>query len=224
MEILDDKELLDKYVEKYNIDKIFSFWDKYEAKLVKYSKNEIICSKDRSISQITFIVKGYVKIYYVSAEGKVLYLALKKDFTMLGEVEFAGEIDIPYAESVSEVIAVSISTDKYKDLLNEDVVFCRYVIKCLASKISLSAKTSFINQLHSKESRLAIYILTNEKNNVIDEKWTETSNLLAFSYRQLMRLLNNFCEDGLIKRSNKKGRYEIVNREKLQNLCADLQI
>lgn len=219
MEIITDKKLLNKYIEKYQIDKLFSFWDKYEAKLVKYDKGEIICSNDKKLNEITFIVKGCLKIYYISSEGKVLYLSFKKAFSMIGDVEFAGEIDSPYAEAISEVLAVSISLDKYKDLLNEDIVFCRYVIKCLAHKINTSSKNSFLNRLHSKESRLALYILTNEENNMINGNWTDVSNLLTISYRQLMRLLSKFCKEGIIKRADKKGIYEIIHMEKLEHLC-----
>lgn len=222
MEIITNKKLLDKYIEKYEIDKFFSFWNKYEVKLVKYDKGEIICSDNKKLNEIIFIVKGSLKIYYISSEGKTLYLSFKKAFFMIGEVEFAGEHDSPYAEAISDVLTVSISIDKYKDLLNEDIVFCRYVIKCLAHKISLSSKNSFLNQLHSKESRLALYILTNEENNIVNENWTDISNLLTISYRQLMRLLSKFCEDGIIKRTNKKGRYEILSIEKLENLCKDI--
>ena len=222
MEIITNEKLLNKYIEKYEIDKLFSFWDKYETKLVKYDKGEIICSNDKKLKELTFIVKGCVKIYYISSEGKALYLSFKKAFSMIGEVEFAGEEDSPYAEAISDVLAVSISLDKYKDLLDEDIVFCRYVIKCLAHKINISSKNSFLNRLHSKESRLALYILTNEENNIVNENWTDVSNLLTISYRQLMRLLSQFCEEGIIKRGDKKGRYEIINIEKLEYLCKDI--
>lgn len=143
---------------------------------------------------------------------------------MLGEMEFIGEtnipyINIPYVEAMSEVLAVTISIDRYKNLLNEDIAFNKYVIKCLTRKISLAAQNLYINQLHSKESRLALYILSNEENNIINENWTEISNLLAISYRQLMRILSKFCEEKLIKRVGKKGIYEIIDREKLKRLC-----
>lgn len=221
MEIISNKKLLDKYIEKYEIDKIFSFWDKYECKLVKFPKGEIISSKNKKLNELLFVVEGCLKIYYISSDGNALSLAFKEGFTMLGDMEFAGEKTCPYAESVSEVLCISISMDRYKDLLNEDIKFCRYVIKSLAKKVSNSSKNSFLNQLHSKESRLALYILANEDNK-IKRSWTEVSHLLAFSYRQLMRLLSKFCEDGLIKRVDKKGQYIIVDRKKLESLCEDL--
>ena len=175
----------------------------------------------RSLKNLLFVVEGCLKIYYISADGNALSLAIKEGFTMLGDMEFAGEEACPYAQGVTPVVCVAISMDMYEDLLNEDIKFCRYVIKSLASKVALSSKNSFINRLHSKEGRIASYILSNEENNSRGS-WTEVSNLIGVSYRQLMRILSKFCEDGLIKRDNKKGQYIIVDRKKLEGLCEDI--
>lgn len=224
MEIIKNENLLKSYVKRYSIDSFFSFYDKYEVKLVRFSKGEIICSKNNKLNEILFIVEGCLKIYYISAEGKVLYLDFKNPIALLGEMEFAGESDTPYAQCLDEVMAISISIDKHRDLLNEDLLFCRYIIKSLAQKISLSSKNTFLNSLHSKEIRLAFYLLTNEKEEKVCGNWTEIASLLNFSYRQLMRLLTKFCDEKIIKRANKKGAYEIIDKEKLKNICEDIFI
>ena len=77
MEIIKNENLLKSYVKRYSIDSFFSFYDKYEVKLVRFSKGEIICSKNNKLNEILFIVEGCLKIYYISAEERFCILTLK---------------------------------------------------------------------------------------------------------------------------------------------------
>lgn len=218
MEIISNPKQLNAYIKHHEIDKLFSFWEKYDVKLIKYEKGETIASKEVPLTHLSFVVKGYIKIYYVSSDGNMLALSFSDGFTMLGDMEFAEKKDVPYAEAISEVHCVSIPLEEYRNILNEDILFCRYVIKCLAKKVDFASRKTFVNLMHSTENRLAYYLLSCEENGFINENWTNVSNLLSSSYRQLMRLLGSLCDDGLIQRGDKKGTYIIVDKDKLYDL------
>lgn len=218
MEIISNPKQLNSYINQHQIDKLFSFWNKYNVKLIKYEKGETICSKDKPLTHLSFVVKGYLKIYYLSSEGKMLALSFNDGFTMLGDMEFAEKRDVPYAQALSEVHCVSISLEEHGDILNEDILFCRYIIKCLAKKVEFASRKTFVNLMHSTENRLALYLLSCEENGFINENWTDVASLLSSSYRQLMRLLGSFCDNGLLTRGEKKGIYLIVDKDKLHDL------
>ena len=183
----------------------------------------MICDDEKGLDKILFLVKGCLKIYYISIDGKTHALTYISPFAMLGDMEFVGEANGPYAVAVTEVECIAIALAKYQAVLEEDRNFCKYVMKCLGRKVTLTSQQNFFRSLHTKESRLAMYILVHQDAAKIRHNWSEVASLLAISYRQLMRLLSQFCTQGYLERVDKKGTYKLINQKALQKLADQMQ-
>ena len=81
-----------------------------------------------------------------------------------------------------------------------------------------------MNMLYPLENRLVRYILeaysTNYSQDENSESLTHISELLGTSYRHLLRVLDKFCSENIIKKSNKT--IVILDTQKLENLAGDL--
>jgi cAMP-binding proteins - catabolite gene activator and regulatory subunit of cAMP-dependent protein kinases len=224
-----DFETVSKYVEKYNINEIFSKDIKPYVELFLYKKGEHICREGEYTNYLFFLVKGKAKVYSSLSNGKTLLLCFYNSGKIIGDVEF---MKLEPANSNIQVIedsyCIAISMQKVREYLLEDAKFLRFMCESLSQKLSRLSKNSSINLLYPLENRLASYILatgTSAEINgikvlIFDENLTEIAKLLGTSYRHLLRTLKSFCQKGIIKKKN--SYFEIIDSNKLIKLAADL--
>ncbi len=96
------------------------------------------------------------------------------------------------------------------------IFFLRYISSSLATKLSRNTRNCSFNLLYPLENRLATYILASNEDLRFHENLTLLSELLATSYRHLLRVLTQFCTIGLLKKYD--SYYEIINFEALEEL------
>jgi CRP-like cAMP-binding protein len=69
----------------------------------------MICSQGEGAQYLYVLVKGKIKIYTSSAEGKTLILSFKTPLEVIGDLEYVQGIDfINTVEAVSSVIMVGV--------------------------------------------------------------------------------------------------------------------
>ena len=91
----------------------------------------------------------------------------------------------------------------------------------LLEKRQLLALKITQNYSYPFENRLAAFILLTEQNNCYIEKHTEASEYLNVSYRHLLYILNQFCQQNYLR---KEGRtYYIQDRNTLEKLADELK-
>lgn len=78
------------------------------------------------------------------------------------------------------------------------------------------------NNSYPFENRLAAFILLTEQNNSYTEKHTEASEYLNVSYRHLLYVLNQFCQQHYLKKDGRT--YYIHDRIQLEKLADELKI
>lgn len=229
MERISDRDRLECYISKYNMDEIFSKDMKEYMEVFKYNKNEYICREGEKLKYLLFFVEGKAKVYSSLSNGKSLLLCFYKPFMVIGDVEF---IDIDTANSnvqaLDEACCIAIDMEIIRQLCIEDAKFLKYMCHCLREKLMRLGKYSSINLLYPLENRLASYILavTSRSSNedgtdiIFDGNLSEVAELLGTSYRHLLRTLNNLCGQSVIKKI--PGGYEVVHLCKLQALAGDL--
>ena len=124
------------YIAQYELAKLFSKWGQYETTLIRFDKGEMICDDEKGLDKILFLVKGCLKIYYISIDGKTHALTYISPFAMLGDMEFVGAANGPYAVAVTEVECIAIALDKYQAVLAEARNFCTHLRKCLGVQVT----------------------------------------------------------------------------------------
>jgi len=224
------------YIEKYNIDNMFSMDMKPFMELVLFKKNEYICRENEYIQYFFLFVEGKAKVYITLSNGKSLLICFDKEFQTVGEMEVINsEAAATNIQVLQDTYCIAIPMEQARAYLLEDTKFLRFIGDSLGKKLDRNLKNSSINLLYPLEKRLASYILaTGEEvygagespgdsgKRIIRfrENLTEIAEMLGTSYRHLLRTLNSLCSKGVLMK--KDNYFELINQEFLRKLAADL--
>ncbi|MDD6795760.1 MAG: cyclic nucleotide-binding domain-containing protein [Clostridiaceae bacterium] len=228
MKKINNNALKQKYIDKYKLDTIFSNDMTEFMQVVAFEKGEFLCRENEPIECICFFVKGKAKVFRTLKNGKSLLISFYYPLTVLGDLEFInGENADANIQAMDESICIWIAlNNKVIKLLSNDVRYLRFTCESIGEKLVKTSKNCSINLLYPLESRLASYIIATinkmEDGEIVrfDESLTHVSELLAVSYRHLLRTINSFIERGLLM---KKGKYyEVINMKEIKRLSADL--
>lgn len=224
MKKINNPKLVDKYINKYNIDDIFSTSMREHMELFYFKRNEYICKEDENIDYLFFFVEGKAKIYISLKNGKSLLINFYYPFMVLGDLEL---INLTKATTNMEVIedayCIGLPFKQVRDELLNDAKFLRFICSSLGNKMDTSSRNGTINLLYPLENRLASYMMaTRGSGNRIqfDETLTEIAELLGTSYRHLLRTINNLINKGILKKC--EYGYEVIDEEMLSSLAIDL--
>lgn len=224
-----DIKALEAYVEKYQLNQMFSIDMRPHMELFLVSKNDYICKADEPLEYLFFFVEGKAKVYNSLSNGKSLLICFYNPLTIIGDVEF---LQLETANSniqvINESYCIGISFKAIRQHVLNDAKFLRHALGSVGEKLLSLSKYSSINLLYTLENRLASYILacssssvSNESNTIVFEgNLTEVAELLGTSYRHLLRTLQALCSQKAIKKSN--NYYEILDIGKLAALAGDL--
>ena len=223
---VNNEKLKEKYINKYDLNNIFSNDMKEYMELILFEKNQYICRENEKIEYIFFFVKGKAKVYTVLQNGKSLLLSFYYPFMVLGDLEI---VSLSRASTNVQVLedsyCIALPFYKVRNILLEDPKYLRFTCASLGEKLKQSSKNGSINLLYPLENRLASYILATVQESEEDHlrftgNLTEISELLGTSYRHLLRTLSNLTSKGAIrKRSNY---YEVIEIEILKDLASEL--
>jgi CRP-like cAMP-binding protein len=227
MKEMKDRDLLHHYLQAYQIESIFNDQIMPYLSLYSFDQGEHICSQDESSDVLYVLVKGKVKIYTTSPEGKTLILSFKTPLEVIGDIEYVQEIDtINTVEAVSSVHMIGVHHSMLKKHVKDHSPFLQFLLKIITKKFSIKNNSLSFNLMYPVEVRLASYLLSityDEDDSLLfgqlsTSSLTDTANLIGTSYRHLNRVIHQFCTDGLVERS--KGFILIRDREGLRSLAS----
>ena len=229
MEKINDRKRLEKYILKYDINKIFTKDMADYMEVFFFKKNEHICRTDETIEYLYLFVEGKAKVYSFLSNGKSMLLCFYKPFMAIGDIEII-KYDKAHSDiqTIEDSYCIAISFKNIRKYLLKDHKFLKFICDSLGYKLNKLSKDSSINILYPLENRLASYILAIISHKVYENKnimyfegnLTEIAELLGASYRHLLRTLNNLCIKEIIKKKN--SFYEVINIELLEELAGDL--
>lgn len=241
MDIINNEEKLNYYINKYNIDDLFSESMRKYMNLYIWKAGEYVCKEGEPLNYIFFIVRGKAKVYKNFENGKSLLICFYDPFKIIGDVEFTRtNLADCSVKAIKDVYAIGMKFEDVGQILLNDCRFLRKICEYLGEKLSSNSTNSAINLLYPLENRLASYILAylnaEEDNhadgtvNNVDNKiertfefegnYTEIAELLGTSYRHLNRTLNKMCDDNIIRKDEKK--FRVLEYDKLVSLSGDL--
>lgn len=220
---IDDNKKLNYYVNKYKINEIFSNNMLPYMEIHHFKKNEHICLSGEDLKYLYFFVEGKSKVYITTANGKSLLIRFYSPVQIVGEIEILNKSTIDCnIQAIKDCICIAIPRKEIEEKCLNDSKFLYYISTHLSLKLSSASLSSSVNMLYPLENRLASYILatyTNEDSNTT-ENLTQISEFLGSSYRHLLRVLNKFESEDIIKRNNKK--FIILDKDRLEELAGDL--
>lgn len=165
------------------------------------------------------MVDGHSKVFTLQENGKVLLLCLYDNFGIIGDLELLSNTSYSASiEALSDVYCVGMSIEHAKKMLIvEDNRFLRYIATNLANEHIRNTKNCTFNLLYPLENRLATYILLSSENLTFNENLTQLSEMLATSYRHLLRVLVKFCDLSILEKHD--SHYEIINLKELESMA-----
>lgn len=225
-EIWDRKRLIG-YLQAHKLRDIFTQEIMPQLSLYEFEQGEFICSQGESSRYLYVLVKGKIKIYTTSAEGKTLVISFKTPLDTIGDIEYVQKIDIiNTVEAVSPVTMIRVSYGSLDRHVGDHSPFLRFLLDIITRKFFMKSTFMSFNLMYPVEVRLASYLLSVsfDENDIRFRGKLDTSglkdaaNLLGTSYRHLNRVLQKFSAEGWIERS--KDYILVTNEKALRELAS----
>ncbi|MGE6226852.1 Crp/Fnr family transcriptional regulator [Paenibacillus chitinolyticus] len=226
MKEIQDRELLSRYMREHRLETVFNEALNPHLSLFSFEQGEMICSRGEPASYLYVLVKGKIKIYTSSAEGKTLILCFKTPIEVIGDIEYIRGSDIVNTvEAVSSVHMIGIHHRWLKKYGNDHAPLLRFLLEIITQKFYIDSNFSSFNLMYPVEVRLASYLLSvfcDESDNLVRGRLSTThlmdaANLIGTSYRHLNRVIQKFCSEGLLQRT--RGFITIKDREGLSAMA-----
>ena len=208
---INDNKKLNYYINKYNINEIFSSDIYPYMEIHHFKKNEHICLSGEELKYLYLFVEGKSKVYITTP------VQIVGEIELLNKIEFQCNI-----QAIRDCICIAVPRKIIEEKYLKDSKFLHYISTHLALKLASLSVSNSVNILYPLENRLASYILasyTNEDSNNT-ENLTQIAEFLGTSYRHLLRVVKEFELEKIIKRDNKK--LVILDKDKLEDLAGDL--
>ncbi|PGL71520.1 cyclic nucleotide-binding domain-containing protein [Bacillus sp. AFS055030] len=228
MKFPNDIEQINQFLADLRIEGVFNEELKAHMTLHRFKHGELICSQG-DLSQTLFIlVKGKVKVYTTTAEGKTLILSFKKPLELIGDIEYVrGTSYINTVEAVSEVEMIALDYRCLKKFGQDYIPFLQFLLEIITEKFHIKSNAMSFNLMYPVEVRLASYLLSisyDETNSLLEDhlktiNLKDAANLIGTSYRHVNRVIQQFCKDDLVERIN--GGILIKDRARLSVLASD---
>lgn len=168
---------------------------------VSYEKGETICREGENLPFLLYILTGRAKVYVSVSSGRSLLLSFYEGEGTLGDVELlTGGACTTTVEAVERLIGLAVPIGVCRAAMENSRSFILHLGRGVAKKLDRSSKNTAKNQLLPLESRLADYIVKTQQDGVFSENLTALSSLLGVSYRHLLRTLEQFRKEGILKK------------------------
>ncbi|MEC3470242.1 transcriptional regulator YeiL [Bacillus cereus group sp. MYBK29-1] len=223
MKVSKNSEEISHYIQTYNFHTLFSFDILPYAELHSFQKSEKICNEGIDVPYLYYLISGKAKIYMSHKNGKTSLINFIQASSFIGELGLIGvESVTKTVEVIEDCMCLALPLKDCQHLLLQDVIFLQKLCKFIGEKTITRTESYAKNNSYPFENRLAAFILLTEQNNSYTEKHTEASEYLNVSYRHLLYVLNQFCQQNYLK---KYGRtYYIQDRNLLEKLADELKI
>ncbi|RSD28620.1 Crp/Fnr family transcriptional regulator [Mesobacillus subterraneus] len=221
-------EQLESYIQSYEIAHLFTEEILPYLSLYHFEKGEVICSQGEAAEFLYILVKGKVKIFTTSEDGKTLILSFKTPLEVIGDIEYVQEIPtINTVEAVSSVVMIGVRQSVVRKFLKNHPSFLQFMLEIITRKFHIKSQFMRHNILYPVETRLASYLVSvayDENDALVNgmvstSNLTDIANLIGTSYRHLNRVIKEFCLTGLVERN--KGTLIIKDLEGLKILAKE---
>ncbi|WP_242310760.1 transcriptional regulator YeiL [Bacillus cereus group sp. BfR-BA-01331] len=223
MKISKNEKEIYQHMQIHQFHTLFSFHVLPYVELHSFQKKEMICKEGVDLPYLYYLISGKAKIYMSHKNGKVSLINFIQAPSFIGELGLIGVESVTKAvEVIEDCICLALPLKDCQHLLLQDATFLQKLCKFIGEKTITRTESYAKNNSYPFENQLAAFILLTEQNNSYTEKHTEASEYLNVSYRHLLYVLNQFCQQNYLK---KEGRtYYIQDRNQLEKLADELKI
>ena len=208
METINNSRLYDLYIESRGIRKLFT-GELPRFLLLHYASGELLTSPFSPNEYLQLVVDGDLLIYDMPDESSTV--SIQTDFhevSVLGDMELLDVLFTPlFVQAKTDVYALALYLEQHRQQLLNDPAFLRFLCISMAEKLNGAVKASSQMTLRQK---VMCSLRFAEPGQLISGigAIAESQNV---SRRQLMRVLKELCELGVLSHE-KKGSYRILKK------------
>lgn len=185
-----------------------------------YGKNEFIYMSGDELEALYVVHKGSVKIIRYTIDGKEQVLRILKHGDFFGETAlFANKKVNNYAEILEDTIICKIDQSSFNQMINKKPTIARKMLLELSNRLDYIEESVTFNNLKTAESKLAKYLLDNQKNELVKLNTTKKniSAFLGITPETFSRRLKTFENEGHIKQIS-NTEILIINKKYFEDL------
>ncbi|TYP69509.1 Crp/Fnr family transcriptional regulator [Paenibacillus methanolicus] len=199
--------------------------------LRRFEQGELVCAQGERIEELFVLVKGKLKVYTNTAEGRTLVLCFKTPLEVIGDLEYFSETDVHNTvEAVGTVHTIAIPHKWLRKYGHDHAPLLDFLLRILTRKFLVKSSSTNLNLLYPVEVRLASYLLSvcfdetdaDFRGRLPVRRLKDAANSMGTSYRHLNRVIQQFIESGLIERED--GHLVVLDKAGLQVKAADRNI
>ncbi|OWA37579.1 Crp/Fnr family transcriptional regulator [Saccharibacillus sp. O16] len=226
MREIKESQQLQAYLTQHGLEEVFHEPLRPDLGLYAFEPGEELCSQGGKADMLYVLVKGKIKIYTTSPEGRTLVISFKNPPEVIGDIEYIRDLNIiNTVEAVSPVHVIGISAKRLKKHGDDHAPLLRFLLDIITKKFYVKSDFLSFNLMYPVEVRLASYLLSvcydesdeGFEGRLATSEMTDTANLIGTSYRHLNRVIRKLAEDGLVERSG--GYLHVRNRIGLEQLA-----
>ncbi|MCY7532884.1 Crp/Fnr family transcriptional regulator [Bacillus altitudinis] len=222
MEELHDESLFSSYMKTHLLQNVFHQKLISHVSLWCYQQGELVCSKGDKREYMYLLVKGKLKIFTTTKEGKTFILCFKNPLEAIGDIEYVQQTDmVNTVEAVTEVHMLRISHQALMRHAKDDPRVLTFLLKGITNKFYTKSNDLSFHLLYPVEVRLASYLLSvltgDDDAHARTLRLTDAASLIGTSYRHINRVIQQFQEKGLIER--RRGKITICDQKGLLEIA-----
>ena len=210
METINNQKKIDAYVQKYGLRPLFGEMPRFFLR--HYKPGELLTTPFSPSQYLQFVVEGDLLLYNMPDEESTIMLQTNyHEVRLLGDMELLDSKFTPFfVEAKTDVYTLAFHLEAYRQQLLNDPLFLRYLCLSLANKLNGAVMSSMRVPLR----RLVAMSLQKAEAGAEINNIARLAHSLNVSPRQLMRVLKEFCELGVLEHT-RKGAYVVKNKELL---------
>lgn len=226
MKEIQDREQLQRYLQQFQLESVLNQKLISHLSLNTFNSGDFICSQGTPAEMLYVLVKGRIKVYMTSPEGRTLVISIKKPLEVIGDIEYIRGIDIiNNVEAVTEVHMIGIHYHSLRKYGADYAPLLNFLLDIITKKFFAKSDSLSQNLLYPVDVRFANYLLTiamEESESAVlgqisTSQLTDIAHLLGTSYRHLNRIIQKLSKAGLLDRG--KDFIDVKDVEGLKKLA-----
>lgn len=206
MQIINNPTIKEHYVRL--LDTRFS--NNFTCDFVEFQSGQLIFRQGEELNNLYFLMRGKVKIYSTSVEGKRLIVAFNRPIQLFGDIELVQKSSILNSiEAVGTVHLLRFSKNE-ANRLRLKTPFNDYLLELISRKFYTKSQVLSFHLLYEASTRFASYLISishNELGQFIEplvkkKELYEIAEFIGITARHQNRIIQKFMEENILQRTN----------------------
>lgn len=210
-------------LKKHSFDSHFSFDIRPYIHVTEYQKGEYIIRNTDRLTRVLYLTEGTAKLYGFHENGRQSLINFFTPPSFFGIPELFEKKKRPYPlVAQTNCCFIEIETSSCRSILLQDARFLHFCCSMALSQNVAQNHRYMCLTAYPSRNNFAACLLLLQNNGIFSAKYTEIAEYLAVSYRQLMHLITEFCEEGILKRI--PSGLQILDWKAIQVLAKEIHI